>query len=305
MASPHHITPLDDSAGERALRDIPSLGRLLLYTARLESVSLEGFYAGRAAFLLCNGPSLKTMDLGALTRRGIVTMGVNNGWAVHRPNLWVGVDSPSQFHTSGWRDPGIVKFVPLSVLGKELRQPGPDGAPVPAGQLVRDMPAVFGFRRRLGFIPGDFLDETAICWGNEKDQVDELGVKASRSVMLAALRLLVYLGFSRIYLTGCDFKMEPGRSNYAFEQDRSPSSIAGNNATYRALNTRLAALAPYLDLRGVRIVNTTPDSGLTAFPAMDYAAAVEEACRECPMPMRTVGWYDSDPKPPQPAGVAP
>jgi hypothetical protein len=296
MAVPlHHITPLDDAAGEQALRDMPSLGRLLLYTAALESVSLENFYAGRSAFLLCGGPSLKHADLSQLRRRGIVTMAVNNAWTVYRPNLWVSVDSPGHFHDVGWRDPGITKFVPLANLGKTIRRKR-DGVLEDTGELVRDMPAVFGFRRRLGFAAPEFLDEAAVCWGNEKGQTDELGITASRSVMLAAVRILVYLGFSRIYLSGCDFKMEVGRQNYAFEQDRTPDSVSGNNATYKALNARFAALVPYLGFRGVEIRNTTPGSGLTAFPMMDFAAAVEEAGRECSGPVDTLGWYEGPPK---------
>ncbi|MFN5959805.1 MAG: hypothetical protein ACK462_17910, partial [Planctomyces sp.] len=68
----------------------PARDGLRLYTAppTFESVSLSGFYRGRSAFLILSGPSLTQLDLSALNKRGIVTMAVNNAWAVHRPTLW-------------------------------------------------------------------------------------------------------------------------------------------------------------------------------------------------------------------------
>ena len=70
----------------------PSRDGLRLYTADFDSVSLDGFYRGRSAFLILSGPSLTQIDLAALNKRGIVTMAVNNAWAVYRPTLWTCVE---------------------------------------------------------------------------------------------------------------------------------------------------------------------------------------------------------------------
>ena len=92
----------------------PARDGLRLYTAppTFESVSLSGFYRGRSAFLMLSGPSLKQIDLSLLDARGIVTMAVNNAWSVRRPTLWTCVDDPGRFIDVGWKDPGILKFVP-------------------------------------------------------------------------------------------------------------------------------------------------------------------------------------------------
>ena len=73
----------------------PARTGLRLYTADFDSISLGGFYKGRSAFLVLSGPSLNDIDLTQLNRRGIVTMGVNNSWTVHRPTLWTCVDGVS------------------------------------------------------------------------------------------------------------------------------------------------------------------------------------------------------------------
>ncbi|MFO0081170.1 MAG: hypothetical protein ACK55O_00955, partial [Phycisphaerales bacterium] len=96
----------------------PSRDGLRLYTADFDSVSLGGFYRGRSAFLILSGPSLTQIDLSALNKRGVVTMAVNNAWAVHRPTLWTCVDDPGRFIDTGWKDPGILKFVPTCMWDK-------------------------------------------------------------------------------------------------------------------------------------------------------------------------------------------
>ena len=74
----------------------PARTGLRLYTTDFDSVSFSDFYRGRQAFLLLAGPSMATHELGRLNQRGIVTMGVNNSWALYRPTLWTCVDDPGR-----------------------------------------------------------------------------------------------------------------------------------------------------------------------------------------------------------------
>jgi len=110
--------------------------------------------------------------------------------------------------------------------------------------------------------------------------------------MLAGLRILFYLGVRTLYLLGCDFKMQHGTANYAFEQDRSRSSVNGNNKTFDALNTRFRELLPSFEREGFRVFNCTPNSGLTAFPSMRYEDAIDSALRKFPRQIVTAGMYD-------------
>ena len=268
----------------------PAPTGLRLYTADFDNVSLHNFYRGRQAFLILSGPSLKQHDLSQLTRRGIVTMGVNNSWAVHRPNLWTCVDDPGRFIDTGWKDPGILKFVPMALWNKRLRIQRPCGTLAPSAFRVRQMPSVLFYRRSEHFDPRRFLDEDVICWGNPGSTVDALGIKGKRSVMLVAIRLLHYLGFRKVYLVGADFRMAPDRK-YAFDERRSEQAIRHNNALYEALDKRFHALRPQFEKARFQVFNCTPDSGLTAFDFMPYEQAVEAAAKECSKPVNTQGWY--------------
>lgn len=264
----------------------------MLFTRDGHNVFLGDMYRGHAAFLICAGPSLKTHDLSLLERRGILTMAVNNAASVYRPHLWCSVDDPGNFCDAIWYDPGILKFIPMCHMEKSFLIRDESDELVPGPHVVGDAPAVFGFRRNESFQAEQWLHEDTFNWGNHSRQIDAYGNKGSRSVMYIALRLLFYLGVRRLYLLGCDFRMEQGKPNYAFEQDRSRSSVRGNNATYRVMNVRLQHLKPHFDREGFEVFNCTPDSGLTVFPHVPFDEAVRQARSVIPERIVTAGMYD-------------
>ncbi|MBX3372599.1 MAG: hypothetical protein KF817_02085 [Phycisphaeraceae bacterium] len=272
----------------------PARNGLRLYTTDFDSVSLCDFYRGRHAFLVLSGPSLATHDLAQLTRRGVVTMGVNNSWAVHRPNLWTCVDSAGRFIDTGWKDPGILKFVPMSAWNERLRIQKPNGAMAASAFRVKQIPSVLLYRRSEHFDHRRFLDEDVVCWGNHTATKDSLGIPVSswvkRSVMLAALRLLQYLGFRTVYLVGADFRMTPDQG-YAFDEARSAEAVRHNNVLYDSLNRRFEALRDHFMEHRFAVLNCTPESGLTAFPHIPFEQAIEKASAECGKTINTKGWY--------------
>lgn len=273
----------------------PARNGLRVYTTDFDSVSLCDFYRGRQAFLVLSGPSLATHDLSLLTKRGIVTMGVNNSWAVHRPTLWTCVDSAGRFIDTGWKDPGILKFVPMSAWNERLRIQKPDGKMANSAFRVKHMPSVLLYRRSEHFDHQRFLEEDVVCWGNHTTTKDSLGIKGKRSVMLVALRLLHYLGFRVVYLVGADFKMTPEKG-YAFDEERSAEAVRHNNVLYGALNQRFEALRDHFKQHRFTVLNCTPGSGLTAFEHVGFEQAVERASAECGTLRDTKGWYTTEEK---------
>jgi hypothetical protein len=272
----------------------PARDGLRLYTADFDSVSFAGFYRGRSAFLVLSGPSLNQLDLTLLNRSGIVTMGVNNSWTVHRPTLWTCVDDPGRFIDTGWKDAGILKFVPTCHWDKRLRIQNPDGTMRNSAFRVRQMPGVLFFRRADHFDHERFLTGDSIAWGNDAKHPDSLGITGKRSVMLVALRLLHYLGFSTVYLLGCDFKMAEDRK-YAFAEHRAANAIRHNNVLYDSLARRFDALRPHFEKHRFRVVNCSPDSDLAVFDRMQFADAVKAASAECGKAVNTQGWYEPNP----------
>ena len=281
----------DIVALQRGLKNrAPARNGLRLYTADFDSISLGGFYKGRSAFLVLSGPSLNDIDLTRLDQRGIVTMGVNNSWTVHRPTLWTCVDDPGRFIDTGWKDPGVLKFVPVCHWGRKLRIQARDGTMRDSAYRVAQMPSVLFFRRSNHFDHERFLTGDTVPWGNDPKSTDSLGIKGKRSVMLVALRLLHHLGFRTVYLLGCDFRMAADHK-YAFDETREAAAIKHNNVLYDSLSRRFEALLPHFEKNRFRVVNCSPGSALSVFERMSYEDAIATASAECSKPINTQGWY--------------
>lgn len=272
----------------------------MFFTAEGHNLWLGDTHRGRSLFLISSGPSTKDVDLSPLGQPGIITMGLNNSPRRFRPNMWSCVDSPSSFMRSIWLDPTIQKFVPICSADKPIfdndslvkRDPqgniivDKDGKAVlhddqakflyrGDNQIlrVRDCPNMVYYRRNEHFRANQFLWEDTINWGNHGD----LG--GARSIFLVTLRLAYLLGFRRLYLLGVDFNMSPDQK-YSFAQDRSPSSIRGNNSSYETIMKRCEELQPLFLKEGYEVFNCNPKSALKAFPHMSLADAVQSTLKE-------------------------
>jgi hypothetical protein len=279
----------------------------LLVTDRLRQPtdSLRDLLAGVPTFLVGGGPSMKTLDLSQLSRRGVWSMGINNVAGHVRTNAFVCSDPPSKFHDGIWLDPSILKFVPIPKLspkrGRSHLRTKRDGM---FSQLIRegrqwlssDCPNVWGFERRSWWAFDDtFFTEESAAWGNGgKVGTKKTGNPTVFNTLLLGMRLLYYLGSRRIFLVGVDFKMTD-TSGYAFNQGRTREAVESNNAQYRNVNDGLdkMAKAGVFERAGLEIFNCNPMSSLRAFPYVEFNAAVANALKGFPAePLDLSGWYE-------------
>lgn len=277
------------------VRMVPStIGEPIVTRADGSPLHLRGMYGGASVFLVLSGPSLKEVPLEELSRRGVLTMGVNNSWLVHRPYLWVGVDMPGRFSDTGWRDPRILKFVPRTQAYRELRTQEA-GRLVGIGKTVVNMPNVAFFKRENGFDHETFLSSDGFQWGCERNTRDSLGQTSGRSVFLVALKILYYLGFQDVYLLGCDWRMDTSMETpaYAFGESKEQGPRNSNNAMYGIVGRRLEMLQGVIvrDKVPFRIWNCNPKSHLKAFPVKMFGEAMEEAAGACEKVVPEGGWY--------------
>lgn len=240
-------------------------------------------YRGKSAFLLLGGPSFgdliktdieinnKNYKVDKLLKSGgFCTMGVNNSVKSFRPDLWVSVDNPTHFMKSIWTDPKIKKYVPYDHCEKNIFD---NEKWELSNILVGDCPNVLYYRRNEKFQPKQFMYENTFNWGNHS----EFG--GGRSVMLVAIRLLYYLGFRKVFLLGCDFKMDEN-NKYHFDQDRTKASINGNNASYQKLKQWFDILKPEFDKLDYQIFNCNYNSELKTFPFISFKDAYKLATED-------------------------
>ena len=261
---------------------------------------LRDVYHGSPLFIVLSGPSLASLDLSLLNRRGVVTFGVNNSPSLFRPNFWTFVDKPMKFHDAIWRDPFTTKFVPTRHFRKPLREkvggefrllhydPPNHSFPVPCS----DMPGVVGYERNADFVATRWLSEPSINWGNSLRSSGRNRNHRCLNTMFAVLKIAYWLGFRIVYLLGCDFRMAADRP-YAFAQGGDDGKAASNNNGYAVMQMMFEELKPHFDAAGFHVFNCTPGSGLTVFPHVAYERAVASATRGVPQdPLDTAGWYD-------------
>lgn len=229
---------------------------------------IEGLYKGSSCFLVLSGPSLNSLDLSLLNQPNIITFGINNSPKIYRPRLWTCVDDPEKFMISIFKDPLITKFIPVKKQNKKLFD---NTKWKMTNDIVKDCPGVIYYHRNERFNHETFLTEPTINWGSHKDY------GGRRSVLHAAIKICYLLGFSRIFLLGCDFNMKLGVQNYAWKQDRTSGSVKGNNNTYAAMQERFTLLRPLFEEKNFFVYNCNPNSGLTAFPYVSYKNAINLA----------------------------
>ncbi len=259
---------------------------------------------GGQCFLILCGPSLVTLDLHLLGRRGVYTIGVNNSPALWRPNGWIFVDPPQKFHESIWLDPAVMKFVNNRFMNDKriLRHRKSDGTfePLkiykdgkPEIVTVANAPGVVGIVRNAFFQPDKWLSEPSINWGSSQKSSGINKMPRVLNSMLAAVKAAYALGFRTVYLCGCDFNMQPGRV-YAFAEEKDAGECASNQNSYRTLCDLFGILKPHFDAAGFRVFNTNPDSGLKVFPHVSFRDAIAAATDHIPQELQTLGWYEKN-----------
>lgn len=276
---------------------VPNLGRNIAFNPRVSplkmnihgqrDISLYGLYRERSAFLILNGPSFAGIDKAPLKKPGVLTMTVNNGIKSFRSNLWSCHDDAHRFVRSVWSDPTIMKFVSINRAREQIF----DSTKWEwTNKTVADCPNVIFYKRSDGFNPDKFLVSPAV-------QTGATDPPRGRSVMMASIRILYELGIRKIFLLGCDFKMDE-QNKYHFDQDRKPQAIKNNETTYKLLNDRFVQMKNHFKRHGLEIYNCNPQSGLDAFPKVTYEHALRIVSSEFgdidTETERTEGLYDQD-----------
>lgn len=253
-----------------------------------ERDSLRNLWAPNPGFLVCGGPSLKTINFHKLNERGVVSLGVNNVAAYAPVSAWCYSDPTNKFHQNLFLDPKIITFAPTPKLNETLYAKTEDGKFHNTDIVVRDCPNTYGFVRRTEFHAKEFLTTNFAQWGvgGNKGEGDGRGWRCLFT-MLLGLRLLCYLGCPRIYLLGVDFYMDD-KAQYSFNQSKKP-----RNGRYVHENQLLSEAKPALDAVGIEVFNCNPQSRCDVFDFVSF----EDALKDCKGPVFNEPydlskWYD-------------
>lgn len=230
--------------------------------------TLRNRYRGRRCFVMGNGPSLNRMDLSLLQDDYV--------WGLNRCHLL--------FDRIPWR-PAFITAVDKRVV--------PDIA-LELDSLIREMPRTLFFFphsfRRAGILRGDrntywfyeppckgSFSRDASCW-----------VSPVHTVTITALQLATYLGFSPVYLIGCDtaYKVKSSVRRAAEnpllltstedddENHFDPRYFGKNRKWHEPYPERMIGhyrlVRRICESLGIKICNATVGGNLEVFPRVDY-----------------------------------
>jgi hypothetical protein len=256
--------------------------------------NISGLWGGegssKAGFLVGGGKSLNDIPTEKLKERGIVSLAINNS-AGHVPvSAWVFSDPQEKFHNGLYQDPSIMTFAPVPKLKRKIRKKEEvNGEPKWTDIKVKDCPNTYGFERKTYLYPEKFLSTEYAMWGYGGNQEKEENLDYHcLCTMLIGIRLMCYLGCTKIFMLGVDFWRHDDQQ-YAFGQWAS----TGANGRYVKENAMFADIRPTLENSGISVYNCNPDSRCTAFDYVPFDIAFEVCKGEVPEePFDLSGWYE-------------
>lgn len=233
--------------------------------SRRKAVDLNDVYLNQSLFILGGSPTLNDENLELLKQRGILTLAINNVAAkTFHPNFWVSGDRPDCYAENILVDPSILKFVNMGKRDFQFR-----------GKAWKYQPATlfYACREKL-FTTKNFLDKDyRLCWW--------------KNTFFIALQLAWRLGFRRIYLLGCEFKISKEKQ-YAWNTDLRSSEVNANKRLYSNSVRLMGEMKALFESHGFQIFNCCKTSMLVpAFGFLDLESAVKEATAVIPKDVDT------------------
>ena len=227
-------------------------------------VDLDNLFSG-ACFIAGGHPFLLKENLDLLKQPGIPVISMNNTASTIPTTIWIGMDKPKCYSTRILLDQKIMKF---SVISRKDLLVG--------NKKMLELPNMhfFGANEKY-FNVHNFLNQHRdfVWWKN---------------TMYNCLQLAYRLGFRKVYLIGCAFKISK-EEPYSYDMKLTDHQINYNNRTYSNFVNKMKLLKTHFKEKGFEVISCTPDSTLNEFyPFIPFEDAVRDILKDFPKE------YDTD-----------
>lgn len=220
-----------------------------------KAIDLDNIFSG-SCFLLGGSPCLAEMK-NKIAYQPVAKMAMNNTATIVRPDLWVGADISKNYSTSILADPALMKFTYIS------RRDTPVG-----DKKWRDMPNTYFMSSRQMKPNEFFLKNRDFSW--------------DKNVFMLAIQLLYRLGFRRVYLLGCSFKIAQD-NQYCYETRLDKGQVRYNQRTYDTAIRQVKGILGPAKEAGYEIISCTPDSKINDIvPFCDLNKVLQEELSKVP-----------------------
>lgn len=231
-------------------------------------VDLDNSFFG-SCFIAGGSPSLLKENLELLKQPGIIVISVNNTASKVPTDIWVCADKPKCYSERILKDPKLMKFSMIS--RKDL---------MVGDKKVMELPNMFFYGTNEKFDVHNLLNEHRdFAWW--------------KNVFPIALQIAYRLGFRKVYLIGCGFRISKERQ-YSYSTNLTDHQINYNTRTYNNFVEKMKMLKTHFKEKGFEVISCTPDSLLNdTYPTMSFEDAVEEALKDFPKKYNTSKCFHS------------
>ena len=232
-------------------------------------VDLDGMFSG-SCFIAGGHPSLLKENLELLKQPGIPVISMNNTASTVPTDIWIGMDKPKCYSERILLDPKIMKFTIVS--RRDL---------IVGNKKMIELPNMYFFgANEKYFNVSNFLNQNRdfVWWKN---------------TMYNSLQLAYRLGFRKVYLIGCAFKISQ-ETQYSYKTKLDNHQINYNQRTYNNFVEKMKLLKTHFKEKGFEIVSCTPNSALNGiYPFVPFEDAVKEILKDFPKEYNTSKCFHS------------
>lgn len=221
---------------------------------------LKGCHAGRRAFIVCNGPSLRTEDLDKIANNDDLSFACNKIEAILKQTVW----TPTYYAVFD----ETYQYTLLNTINA-----------IPARMKFFRNASYCVTRKVLGdkvFINADGSKKLLRDCKFSEDISDVIYTVATTTYAL--FQIAVHMGIREIYIIGCDNSyareiskdgtiLDTGRKSYFSAADKKEQSTA---ASVWQMNIAYEYARSYADAHGIKIYNATRGGYLEAFERVDF-----------------------------------
>ncbi len=221
-------------------------------------IDLDNSFSG-SCFIAGGAPSLLKENLELLKTPGIPVISMNNTASTVPSTIWVSADKPQCYSPRILLDPKIMKF---SMISRRDLMVG--------DKKMMELPNMYFYgATEKHFNIHNFLNPNRDIWW-------------IKNVMPITLQIAYNLGFRKVYLIGCSFKISK-EEQYSYKTNLDEHQVNYNQRTYKNFVEKMKLMKPHFKDKGFEVISSTPDSSLNEFfPFVPFEDAVREVLKDFP-----------------------
>jgi len=227
-------------------------------------VDLDNMFS-ESCFIAGGAPSLLKENLELLKQPGVIVISMNNTASIVPTDIMVSADKTKCYSPRILLDPKIMKF---SMISRRDLFVG--------NKKMKELPNMYFYgATEKHFNVHNFLSPYRDIWW-------------IKNVMPITLQIAYRLGFRRVYLIGCGFKISK-EEQYSYKMKLDDHQVNYNQRTYNSFVEKMKLMKPHFKEKGFEVISSTPNSLLNEFfPFVPFEDAVKEILKDFPKE------YDTD-----------